>query len=108
MLITPIWPKMIARPRAISSSTQNVLSPLNACIAQIERSMLYLEEGQSQCRFSSLVALGERIRLDQLGLVKHLVLAIHLHLADAQLAPQVVVLVDLHVALGRGRELEAG
>ncbi|RML81620.1 hypothetical protein APX70_02748 [Pseudomonas syringae pv. maculicola] len=35
MLITPIWPKMIASPSAMSSSTQNTESPLNPCMAAI-------------------------------------------------------------------------
>ena len=36
MLMTPIWPKMMASPSAISSSTQNELSPLNPCMTAIE------------------------------------------------------------------------
>ena len=32
MLITPIWPKIIAKPNPISKSTENKLSPENPCI----------------------------------------------------------------------------
>jgi hypothetical protein len=55
-----------------------------------------------------LVALGEGIRLDQLGRFGHdLECAVGLPLGDASLAVQVMVRVDLHVALGRGRQLDA-
>src|SRR6478672_12434505 len=35
MLITPIWPKMMARPSAISSSTQKTDRPLKPCMAKM-------------------------------------------------------------------------
>src|SRR4051812_3294675 len=55
-----------------------------------------------------LVALGEGIGLDQVGLVDHLELAVLLRLADAGLAPEVMVLVHLDVTLGRILELDTG
>ena len=38
MLITPIWPKMIASPSAISRNTENRIRPAKPCIARIEPS----------------------------------------------------------------------
>src|SRR5688572_22547366 len=121
MLITPIWPKMMARPSAMSSSTQKLLRPLKPCMIAIEnnseidtlvssRSLPRLSLGERTrrrarsrwCAPGLLIAFGERVRLDQARLVEHLVLVIHLHLAHGQLASQVVVRMDLHVGL-RGR-----
>src|SRR4051812_46133543 len=101
MLMTPIWPKMMARPRAMRSKTQKVLRPLKACIAQIEK------ETFMGAPKPSLISLGERVRLDQLRFVDHLVLPAGLGLTDAKLAPEVMIGVDLHVALRRGRELDS-
>src|SRR5260221_9125542 len=55
-----------------------------------------------------LVAFREWVRLDQPGLIEHLGLAIGAPLADAQLAPQMVIVVDLDVTLRRLRKLDAG
>src|SRR4030065_2339841 len=55
-----------------------------------------------------LVTLGEGIRFDQARLVHHVHLAVLLPVPDTQLAPQVVVGVDLDVSLGRGFQLDAG
>src|SRR4051812_5370712 len=85
MLMTPIWPKMIASPRPISRSTANRLRPAKPCI----RPMLSMSEKvmamsggsfvraarrgvdargrRGAPRVALLVALRERIRLDQLG-----------------------------------------
>src|ERR1051326_4332699 len=102
MLMTPICPKMMASPRAMSSRTANELSPLKPCMTTIEKRL----ETEVMASSGSLVALGERVRLDQGRLVEDLELTVGLGLPDAQLAPQVVVLVDLHVALGRGLQLD--
>src|SRR4051812_16230670 len=54
-----------------------------------------------------LIALRERIRLDQFGrLVDHLELAIELRLADAGLGPQMVVRMDLDVTFRRLGEFD--
>src|SRR5450830_1142732 len=37
MLITPIWPKMMARPKAISKRTQNTDRPLKPCMAKMAK-----------------------------------------------------------------------
>src|SRR6056297_1457928 len=56
-----------------------------------------------------LVAFGERIGLDQVcSLEDHFVLTIRLGAADACLGPQVMILMHLDVALGRGSKLDAG
>ena len=36
MLITPIWPKMIANPSAINNSTLNRLRPEKPCITTMD------------------------------------------------------------------------
>src|SRR6201989_2304952 len=52
-----------------------------------------------------LVALGERVRLDQiLGLVDQFELAIELGATDAGLRPEVMVFVDAHVTFRRALE----
>src|SRR3954464_4438347 len=127
MLITPIWPKMMASPNPMSSSTANRLRPAKPCIRPMfsisERDMRGSggrrgrecrgrtpgQAGAGPRRRGLLVALGERVRLDQLGrLGHHLEGGVgHAH-RDARLAPQVVVGVQLDVALGRGLELDAG
>ena len=57
----------------------------------------------------SLVALRERIGLDEIGgLVDQFVLAVRLGAADAGLRPEVMVLVDADVAFRRALELDAG
>src|SRR5690348_8352510 len=67
------------------------------------------EGAQRRCGAASLIALGERIRLDEIGgLVDQLVLTVRLRLADAGLRPEVMVLVDADVAFGRALELHAG
>src|ERR1700750_1037100 len=103
MLMTPICPKTMASPRAMRRRTQKVLRPLKACIAQIAAFMR--DYARPDCTEGSCPplywgALGKRIGLDEVRLVDDLVLPIELRLADAQLAPQVVIRVDLHVALG--------
>src|ERR1700742_3732655 len=90
----------MASPRAIRRRTQKVLRPLKACIAQMAAETFMLSS-------RSLVSLREGVGLDELRLVDDLVLPVGLRLADAQPAPQVVVGVDLHVALGPGRQLDA-
>src|SRR3954468_1985674 len=56
-----------------------------------------------------LIALRERVRLDEIGrLVDQFVLAIGLGLADTGLGPEVVVLVNTHVAFRRALELHPG
>ena len=63
---------------------------------------------QPRRRSSLLVALRERIGLDQIGgLVDQLVLAIGLGAADAGLRPEVMVFVDADVAFRRALELDA-
>src|ERR1700751_382861 len=57
---------------------------------------------------SSLIALRERIRLDQVGsLIDQLVLAVRLGSADAGLRPEMMVIVDANVAFRRALELNA-
>src|SRR5262245_38603609 len=111
MLMTPIWPKMIARPSAINSSTEKVLRPLKACMMKIENvttvSLPCPSTNSTQTNDDSLVAFRKRIGLDQVRFVNDLVLTIELRLPDAQLAPQVVVGVHLHVAFWSRGELEA-
>src|ERR1022692_1834698 len=64
---------------------------------------------RGQPSINSLITLRERIRFDQIGLVKHLGLAIRLPLADAELAPQMMVaIVNSHVPFGRPFEFHAG
>jgi hypothetical protein len=54
-----------------------------------------------------LVALGERIRLDQiLGLVNQLELTIELGATDPGLGPQMVVFMDPHVTFRRTLEFD--
>src|SRR5450830_335360 len=60
---------------------------------------------QIECR-DLLITLGERIRFDQVGLVDDLELAVFLRFADAGLAPQVMIGMDLDVAFRRGLQLE--
>src|SRR6266568_2299192 len=113
MLMTPIWPKMIASPSPISSSTANRLSPAKPCIRPMfsssEKLMGGLRVGNGRRVRRSLVALGERVRLDQLGRLRDdLECAVELAHRDARLAPQVVVGVELHVAFGRQLQLDAG
>src|SRR4029077_12303392 len=91
---------MIAKPNAMSSNTQKLLRPLKPCINRIAP--------KSESEPMSLIALGERIGLDPLRLVQHVELTVGAHLSDAELAPQVMVGVDLDVALGRGLELDVG
>src|SRR5690554_7284033 len=58
---------------------------------------------------SLLVTFRERIGLHQVGgLVDHVILTIEAGMADAQLAPQMMVLVDLDVALGGGCQFDVG
>src|SRR6478752_1723565 len=111
MLITPIWPKMIARPSPISRSTENRLRPAKPCITPmfiISDTDMLTSWGWTG-RDCLLVALGERVRLDQLRRLRHhLERGVgHAH-GDARLAPQVVVGIQLHVAFGRGLQLDAG
>src|SRR5690606_5919734 len=125
MLITPIWPKMIARPRAINSSTQNTDSPLKPCMAAMApnsdshsiRSLLSEERHRLQAAGPSgclppalplLVALRDGIGFDQVGLVDQGELTVGQDFADAGLAPQVLVLVHFHVAFRRGVQLDPG
>src|SRR5580704_16804132 len=69
----------------------------------------FVMKGNVRRRRSLLVTLRERIRLDEIGgLVDQLVLAIRLRLADARLRPEVMVLVDAHIAFRRALELHAG
>src|SRR6185369_1116538 len=111
---------MIASPSAISSSTVNKLRPEKPCIATIEPISFRLIDNPSSplqgeirsdppqlsspmskpshlrvCRSASLITLGEGVRLDQVRFVHHLELAVGLGFADARLAPQVVIGVDL-------------
>src|SRR2546427_1580477 len=111
MLMTPICPKMIARPSPMSSSTANRLKPAKPCI----RPMFSSSEKLMGCSASegprrrSLVALGERIGFDQRRRFRdHLERAVGLAHRDARFAPQVVVGVELHVAFGRLLQLDAG
>src|SRR5258705_6740162 len=109
ILITPIWPKITASPSPISSSTLNRLSPANPCIS------VTLRMSEADMRLSSkcsarelLVALRERIRLDQIGRFgDHLELSVGLRLADARAAPQAMVRVDLHGAFRRPLQFHA-
>src|SRR5450830_1047835 len=164
MLITPICPKMIARPSPISS-TANRLMPAKPCMRPMlsisAKVMARTPEGvglQSRkhaqgavlvspktgprqakrsplvdaadrlrrsariapwggCRLHAvskqrgglLIPFGERIGLDQIRRLRHhLERGVRQAHGDARLAPQVVVLVELHVALGCGLELDAG
>src|ERR1700759_222548 len=100
MLMTPIWPKMIASPKAINNNTQKLLRPLKPCITRIAP--------KSDSEPISLITLGERIGLDQLRLIQHVELTICARLTDAELAPQVMVGMNLDVALGRGLQLDVG
>src|SRR5215471_2364848 len=91
MLITPIWPKMMARPSAVMRGG----TPPRA----------------RTCRGGtrSLVALRVRVGLHEVGgLVDQVVLTVGFGASDARLAPQVMVLVDAHVAFRRALELDAG
>ena len=36
MLITPIWPKIIARPIAMRTNTENRDKPANPCMAKMD------------------------------------------------------------------------
>src|SRR5688500_11684850 len=126
MLMTPIWPKMIASPSAMSSRTQKTESPLKPCIAMIapnsenhsiSRSQPYsrateviptrLCAGHRPHAMRLLITLRERIGLDQIRLVDHLELPVLLRDADSRLAPEMVVRMNLHVALRRGLKLDA-
>src|ERR1700704_566940 len=63
---------------------------------------------RAPARSALLVALGIRIRFHELGrLIHEIVLAVELCAADASLAPQMMVLVDAHVTLGRTLEFDA-
>jgi hypothetical protein len=56
-----------------------------------------------------LVSLGERIRLHQIGgLVDDVVLTVFASASDPGFAPQVMILVDAHIALGRTLEFDTG
>src|SRR5271155_3638662 len=59
-------------------------------------------------RANSLIALRKGIRFDEVGLVDDLVLTICLSQSDAQLAPEMVVGVNLDVAFRSRRELDSG
>src|SRR6188768_2487643 len=109
---------MMASPNAMSSSTVNRLRPEKPCIATIEPisfrlipipSSLWrpaLTSDVSTSRVSSLIALGKRIRLDQIRVVDELELAVGFGFANPRFAPQVMVLVDLHVAFGSDLDLD--
>ena len=61
MLMTPIWPKMIASPSAISSSTQKRLSPLKPCMTKIEnRSDIESIRPSSACWLERVVSFVAR------------------------------------------------
>src|SRR6266851_9315716 len=98
MLITPMRPNTMARPRAMSASTVNKLRPLKACMTTMSRLMTR----------GPRLDLRERVGLDQRRLVDHLDLAVLFEGADARVLPEVVVaLVELDLALGRV-DLELG
>src|SRR5258708_38070827 len=60
-------------------------------------------------RANSLVALGERIRLHQiLGLVADTVLSVGSCPPDPRLAPEMMILVDAHIAFRCALEFHAG
>src|SRR5512133_416106 len=90
MLMTPIWPKMMASPKPISSSTANRLRPAKPCInpiLSISEKVMWLAPGKQRVGGTGLaqnlcppgaegyadllVALGERIRFDQLRRLGH-------------------------------------
>src|ERR1041384_297409 len=115
---------MMARPSAINTRTLNTLKPLKPCIIRIEPKSdtlmpsivaapferIVRENHRKLCQVRSLsdregalpgrllIALRERVGLDQRRLVEHFGLAVLLPLTDAQLAPQVMIRMNLHVA----------
>src|SRR5229473_1383957 len=92
MLITPMRPNTMARPRAMSASTVNKLRPLKACMTTMSRLMTR----------GPRLDLRERVGLDQRRLVDHLDLTVLLEGPDAGVLPEVVIgLVELYLALGR-------
>src|SRR5229473_4181838 len=101
MLITPMRPNTMARPRAMSASTVNKLRPLKACMTTMSRLMTR----------GPRLDLRERVGLDQRRLVDHLDLTVFHEGADARVLPEMVIrLVELDLALrcgdlqlGRGR-----
>src|SRR5690349_15205527 len=109
MLITPISPKTIARPSAISTRMVNRLRPLKACIRKISNVIVpclrriphavpaprpglrRVRRGAARLRGKlgspGNLDLGEGIRLDQGRLVDHVDLPVLAERADARVLP---------------------
>src|SRR6266705_4654677 len=108
MLMTPIWPNIepisvVGKARAANGFARRgcyrrgLKRPRRKSVLESERA-----------KAVSLIALGEGIRLDEVGgFVNQFVLAIELGLADARLRPQVMIFVNADVAFRRTLELDA-
>src|SRR5450830_1284595 len=113
MLITPIRPKMMVSPSAISTNTENSENPLKTCITKISKVIAslpvvarwratWVEKGAQPIAPDPASQFWKRIRLDRRGLINHVDLALSIDGADACALPQVmVVLVDLDLAFRR-------